>query len=101
MCGELEFLSGETFKTIVLIMPAEPQALEEENIEIVLERPKGGARLKVSTLPIILIKKTVDKNDSRIHKLECLLVSCPMKFFQRLVVILFTSAGQLIFFHHN
>ena len=47
LTGELEFLSGEVLKTIEITMPSEPQEYEEENLEIILDRPKGGARLKV------------------------------------------------------
>ena len=47
LTGELEFLSGEVLKTIEITMPSEPQEYEEENLEVILDRPKGGARLKV------------------------------------------------------
>jgi hypothetical protein len=46
--GELDFESGETKLWIHLDMPTEPQEFPDESFFIVLDRPKGGARLKVS-----------------------------------------------------
>ena len=43
----MEFLSGETKKWINIALPNEPQEYPEEHFFIVLDRPKGGARIKV------------------------------------------------------
>jgi len=44
--GELDFESGETKLWIHLDLPTEPQEFPDESFFIVLDRPKGGARLK-------------------------------------------------------
>lgn len=46
--GELEFQSGETKKWINIDLPTEPQEFPDEHFFIVLDRPKGGARVKVN-----------------------------------------------------